>query len=207
MSASDDPVEYACGRSFGIKQCGMRGHHTSFKVGAFFAAQAPEETMRVLNIAIAAALIGGASYAYAQQMSSEEFVTMAASSDMFEVQSGQLAAKNSKQPSVQQFAEMMVADHTKASQELKVAAGEAKVTVPTQMIDKHAAQLQKLQNAQGETFDKAYLEAQLVAHQEALKLMQSYAQSGDSEPLKAHATKASPIVQRHLEHAQKLVGQ
>lgn len=86
--------------------------------------------MRVLNIAVAAALIGGASYAYAQQMSSEEFVTMAASSDLFEVQSGQLAAKNSKEASVQQFAEMMVAGHKKASQELKVAAGEAKVTVP-----------------------------------------------------------------------------
>ncbi|MQX97108.1 DUF4142 domain-containing protein [Sinorhizobium medicae] len=163
--------------------------------------------MRVLNIAIAAALIAGASYAYAQQMSSEEFVAMAASSDLFEVQSGQLAAKNSREASVQQFAEMMVADHTKASQELKVAAGEAKVTVPTQMIDRHAAQLQKLQNAQGETFDKAYIEAQLFAHQEALKLMQSYAQSGDSEPLKAHATKASAVVQRHLEHVQKLAGQ
>ncbi|AUX78599.1 DUF4142 domain-containing protein [Sinorhizobium fredii] len=163
--------------------------------------------MRVINIAIAAALIAGASHVNAQQMSSEGFVTMAASSDMFEVQSGQLAAKNSKEASVQQFAEMMVADHTKASQELKVAAADAKITVPTQMIDKHAAQLNKLQNAQGDAFDKAYIEAQLMAHQEALKLMQSYAQTGDSEPLKAHAAKASPIVQRHLEHAQKLAGQ
>ncbi len=163
--------------------------------------------MRVTNIAIAAALIAGASYAYAQQLSSEEFVTMAASSDMFEVQSGQLAAKNSKEASVQQFAEMMVADHTKASQELKVAAADAKITVPTEMIDKHAAQLDKLQSAQGEAFDKAYIEAQLLAHQEALKLMQSYAQTGDSEPLKGHAAKASPIVQRHLEHVQKLAGQ
>ncbi|WP_275532008.1 DUF4142 domain-containing protein [Ensifer aridi] len=71
--------------------------------------------MRLINIAIAAALIAGASHVYAQQMSSEEFVTMAASSDMFEVQSGQLAAKNSKAASIQQFAEMMVADHIKAS--------------------------------------------------------------------------------------------
>ncbi|WP_275532009.1 hypothetical protein [Ensifer aridi] len=37
--------------------------------------------------------------------------------------------------------------------------------------------------------------------------MQSHAQNGDSEPLKAHATKASPIVQRHLEHVQKLARQ
>jgi putative membrane protein len=75
------------------------------------------------------------------------------------------------------------------------------------MIDKHAAQFDKLQNAQGEAFDKAYVEAQLLAHQEALKLMQSYAQTGDSQPLKAHAAKVSPIVQRHLEHAEKLAGQ
>lgn len=132
---------------------------------------------------------------------------MAASSDLFEVQSGQLAATNSKEASIQQFAQMMVADHTQASQELKIAAGEAKITVPAQMIDKHAAQFEKLKNAQGAAFDKAYIEAQVAAHREALQLMQSYAQGGDSEPLKAHATKASPIVQRHLEHAQKLGGQ
>lgn len=163
--------------------------------------------MRVIKIAIAVALIGGASQVVAQQMSSEEFVTMAASSDLFEVQSGQLAATNSKEASIQQFAQMMVADHTKASQELKIAAGDAKITVPAQMIDKHTAEFEKLKNAQGAAFDKAYIEAQVAAHQEALQLMQSYAQGGDSEPLKAHATKASPIVQRHLEHAQKLAGQ
>lgn len=69
--------------------------------------------MRMFKIAVAAALLTGAPYVYAQQISSEEFVTMAASSDMFEIQSSQLAMQNSKQDSVRQFAEMMVADHTK----------------------------------------------------------------------------------------------
>ncbi|MGK9204254.1 DUF4142 domain-containing protein [Sinorhizobium meliloti] len=162
--------------------------------------------MRMIKIAVAAAFLAGAPYVYAQQMSSEEFVTMAASSDMFEIQSSQLAMQNSKQDGVRQFAEMMVADHTKAGQELKAAAGEAKVTVPTQMIEKHAAELEKLKNAQGEQFDAAYVQAQLAAHQEALKLLQSYAQGGDSAPLKAHAAKTAPVVQGHLEHAQKLSG-
>ncbi|RVI47034.1 DUF4142 domain-containing protein, partial [Sinorhizobium medicae] len=74
------------------------------------------------------------------------------------------------------------------------------------MDEKHAAELEKLKNAQGEQFDAAYVQAQLAAHQEALKLLQSYAQGGDSEPLKAHAAKTAPVVQGHLEHAQKLSG-
>jgi putative membrane protein len=166
-----------------------------------------EPPMRMIKTAVAAAFLVGAPYVYAQQISSEEFVTMAASSDMFEIQSSQLAMQNSKQDSVRQFAERMVADHTKASQELKAAAAEAKITVPTQMVEKHAAEFGKLKNAQGEQFDAAYVQAQLAAHQEALKLLQSYAQGGDSAPLKAHATKTAPVVQGHLEHAQKLSGQ
>lgn len=162
--------------------------------------------MRMLKIAAAVAFLASAPYVAAQQISSEEFVTMAASSDMFEIQSSQLAVANSKQDGVRQFAEMMIADHTKASQELKTAAGEASVTLPAQMDEKHAAELEKLKNAQGEQFDAAYVQAQLAAHQEALKLLRSYAQGGDSEPLKAHAAKTAPVVQGHLEHAQRLSG-
>ncbi|PLU74096.1 hypothetical protein BMJ21_04210, partial [Sinorhizobium medicae] len=88
--------------------------------------------MRMLKIAAAVAFLASAPCVAAQQISSEEFVTMAASSDMFEIQSSQLAVANSKQDSVRQFAEMMIADHTKASQELKTAAGEASVTLPAQ---------------------------------------------------------------------------
>ncbi|WP_274857925.1 DUF4142 domain-containing protein [Sinorhizobium meliloti] len=116
--------------------------------------------MRVLNIAVAAALIGGASYAYAQQMSSEEFVTMAASSDLFEVQSGQLAAKNSKEASVQQFAELMVADHKKASQELKVAAGEAKVTVP---VASSLRNLRVMSTTAGSSLRRSHLASRMVS--------------------------------------------
>jgi len=41
---------------------------------------------------------------------------------------------------------------------------------------------------------------QKTAHQNALNLLQSYASSGDNPALKDFATKASKVVQGHLDH-------
>jgi predicted outer membrane protein len=48
------------------------------------------------------------------------------------------------------------------------------------------------------------IDAQVVAHEEALVLMQGYAGSGDNEALKAHATKTAHTIQQHYEHVQRL---
>jgi putative membrane protein len=163
--------------------------------------------MRLIKSALAAALLVSASYGYAQQMSAEEFAVMAASSDLFEIQSSELALERTDKAAVREFAQMMVTDHTKASEELKAAAQKAQVSVPSEMSEKHVSQLQQLEAAPDAEFDTAYIAAQQAGHKEALALMQGYAQNGDSEPLKAHASKTAPIIQQHLEHAQKLTSQ
>jgi len=43
-----------------------------------------------------------------------------------------------------------------------------------------------------------------AAHEEALALMEGYAESGDNEALKAHAQKTAPIIERHAEHVKEL---
>ena len=48
----------------------------------------------------------------ATALSSKEFVAKAAYSDLFEVESGKLAAKKSANPQIKAFAQQMVADHT-----------------------------------------------------------------------------------------------
>ena len=56
----------------------------------------------------------------------------------------------------------------------------------------------------GYAFDQAFQQAQIQAHQQALALHQNYAASGDLPPLRAVATSAVPIIQRHLAMAQSL---
>ncbi len=53
------------------------------------------------------------------------YVEMAASSDMYEIQSSQMAASRAQNPAMRNFAQMMITDHTNTSQQLMAAASAA----------------------------------------------------------------------------------
>lgn len=131
------------------------------------------------------------------------FVEMQASSDMYEIEAGRLAEQMGQDQAVKDFGAQMVRDHTTSSNNLQTAASEAGVTVPTAMLPRHQQQLDALRNA-GTNFDSVYAQQQVQAHQEALNLLQTQAQTGTAEPLKAFASQTAPIVEGHLEHAQEL---
>ena len=163
-------------------------------------------TRQLLSAAAALAFFASTAMAQMGAPPAEEFVTMASSSDMFEIQSSTAALEKGESAAVKEFAQMMVADHTKSSEEL-LAAVEASgldITPPGAMTPEHQERSDALNGANVTDFDAAYIDAQVAAHQEALALMQSYAETGDNEALRAHAQKSVPIIQAHFEHAQKL---
>ena len=162
--------------------------------------------MNTMKLAISAALltISAAAFAQSAPMAPQDFANMAASSDMFEITSSQLAIEKGVTGELKAFAEQMIGDHTKASAELKAVAEPAGVKVPAEMLEKHAAMLKALQGEEGDKFAAAYVDAQVAAHKEAVALMTTYAESGDNEALKGHAAKAQPVVTMHLEHVQTL---
>jgi putative membrane protein len=134
------------------------------------------------------------------------YMMMAASSDMFEIQSSQLALQASQNQAVRNYANMMIAHHQATTQNLMAAAQSAGLTPPTPMLmPMHQQMLQQLQAAgTGASFDAAYKQAQTMSHQEALNLHTNYAQSGDVPALRQVAGSAVPVVQQHLQQAQVL---
>jgi putative membrane protein len=56
----------------------------------------------------------------------------------------------------------------------------------------------------GPSFDMAYQQAQISAHQQAIQLMQNYSASGDVPALRTVASGAIPVMQKHLAMAQSL---
>ena len=58
--------------------------------------------------------------------------------------------------------------------------------------------------AKGAAFDKAYMDAQVAAHQKALNDLQSFSGSAPDPDLKALIDKAIPKVKEHLDKAQQL---
>jgi len=124
------------------------------------------------------------------------FVKMAASSDMFEINSSKLARKMARNPDVQQFAVQMIADHSKSSMELMATAKSEGIPVPAGMMAKHAVMLSRVA-ASGADFDSKYVEAQVMAHNEAVALFSTYARTGDDPALRAFAAQTLPILEQH----------
>lgn len=132
-----------------------------------------------------------------QQLSAAQFVDHAANSNMFEIQSSQLALNKSQNDEIHKFAQRMVDDHTQAAQKLKAAAKHD--TVPSSLDKDHAQKLTQLQNATADSFDRVYVQLQLNGHQQAVGLFQSYSQHGSDNDLKQFAANTLPTLRDHLQ--------
>ena len=160
-----------------------------------------------ISLLLTAACVLVAAPALGQTPSTQDFVTKVAISDMFEVQSSQLALAE-KQPDqdTKPFAPRMVKDHQKTTAELKklVESGKVKASLPTALDSEHQKMLDDLKSKTGKDFDQSYDQIQLKAHQEAVTLFEAYAKSGDNADLKKWATTTLPHLKEHLTMAQKL---
>jgi putative membrane protein len=162
-------------------------------------------TIRALIAAVAICALGLASPAVAQDTApsagpSQDYVNNAAVGNLFEVQSSKLALQKSSDAKLKSFASRMIKDHTANTATMKriIRAEELPLAAPTRLDDAHQQLIDSLSGASGGEFDHLYLEMQMQAHQEALALHQSYAQSGLEPKLRAFAKKTSEVVQMHL---------
>ena len=140
----------------------------------------------------------------AMNMDKASFLKLVESSNAFEIQSSQMAEKKARDGDVKEFAKHMIADHTKAGEELKTA---AKLPADAQpmLSPKHAAMLKTLESANEQEFQPLYIEMQAAAHREAVTVFATYAKGGDDEAVKAFAAKTLPTLQMHKMHVMKLV--
>ena len=129
---------------------------------------------------------------------------MAASSDMFEIQSSELALEMSQDEEIRAFAEQMIEDHTEASQMMMAAAETDGVAPPAGMMEKHQIELEQLQAAGEDGFDAAYIAAQTTGHEEAVALFESFSTQGEESALRSFATETLPGLQEHLQEVQGL---
>jgi putative membrane protein len=132
-----------------------------------------------------------------------DFVDAAASTDMFEIQAAKLAEKRTKNADVKAFAAMMIHDHTQSTAALKAAikATGATLSLPTDLPADKKSKLDELTSAAPADFDKAYMQSQVMAHQDALTIMKAYGANGDSPRIKDFANQTATVVQMHLDKA------
>jgi putative membrane protein len=134
------------------------------------------------------------------------FVTAAATSDMYEVEAGKIAAERASNPALKDFASQMVTAHTETTDKLKsiVASNNIAVTPPAHLDTRRQGMIDNLRGAKAADFDKRYVEQQEAAHEEARILMRGYAKDGDNASVKKFAADTLPAVQHHLAMIEKI---
>ncbi|MEG3954926.1 DUF4142 domain-containing protein [Microcoleus sp. herbarium2] len=126
------------------------------------------------------------------------FVMQAGQLNMMEVELGRLAVQRGSSPSVKQYGQEMVEEHTRVNQELMQLVRQKQVELPTEMGTQNTALIDRLSELSGTSFDTAYKQAMIESHNQAIALFQAQSQQGQDPQLKAWATQKLPNLQAHL---------
>jgi len=135
---------------------------------------------------------------------SAKFAAKAAQGGLTEVQLGQLAMKNGADPAVKEFGQRMVADHSRANNELKAIASQQSIQLPAEVSAEQKSMIDKLSKLSGAEFDKEYMDDMVKDHEEDVADFKTQSQDGNTAEIKAFAGKALPTLQSHLEMAREV---
>jgi putative membrane protein len=126
---------------------------------------------------------------------------------MAEVQNGQLAEERGGADVLKAFGRDMVADHSKAGDQLSAIAKADGIAPPDRLDEQHRMMRAMLEGLNGRNFDLAYIRGQVTDHQQAAQLLEWEIGSGENARLKSFAANTLPIVLGHLERARDLATQ
>jgi putative membrane protein len=137
-----------------------------------------------------------------------DFVSLAASGDTFEIETSRLALDKTQADAVKTFAQHMIDDHTKISDQLRSIARSAGITDMLSMNATHSADLERLRALSGRDFDREYAaQAGVAAHQEAVALFTQTSRTAADAQLRSYAEQTLPHLREHLQQAQTLAKQ
>ncbi len=136
--------------------------------------------------------------------SDQNFVTKAAQGNSAEIELGKIVAAKSKNPSVKQFAQMMVKDHTTALNELQELAQSRNLNFNDDLPEDAKMLQTKLSSDTGKQLDKDYMERMVEDHQKDVQEFTDKSQNAKDPDVKQWASKTLPVLQKHLEKAQQI---
>lgn len=136
-------------------------------------------------------------------ISPRNFVEEASAKGIAEIETGKLALEKGVSAEVKEFAQSMVDDHTAANKELSALAAkkELEVSSDAELINQAKALILKLR---GEgSFDKAYMNNQVMAHKQTIELFQMASNAEDAE-IASFARQTLPKLEHHLQMAEQI---
>jgi putative membrane protein len=138
-------------------------------------------------------------------LADQNFMTSAAAAGVYEVTAARAAVQKAGDATVRAFAEMLVQHHSAANEQLKVLAGKKNVSLPTEVPAGKKPALERLMAAQGQQFERRFVETVGIAdHKDDISMFERAAREARDPEIKAFAERTLPTLKAHLAAAQKL---
>lgn len=133
------------------------------------------------------------------------FLEDAAQINLAEIRASGVALEKSSNADVKAYAQMMVDEHKKATEELRALADSKGVKLPDDASLMAKGKTKVLEQREGASFDKHYIESIGVkAHEDAIKRFEKASKEAKDPDVKAFADKMLPNLRTHLEKAKSV---
>ena len=166
--------------------------------------------MKIQAIVFASTLLFAVAGASAQAINDAQIASIVVTANQVDIDAGKLAESKSTNPEVKAFAVRMVTDHTGVNKSAVELVTKLKVTPqdnPTSQALKAGGEknVANLKTLSGAAFDKAYIDHEVVYHQDVLDAVdKTLIPNAKNEELKALLIKVRPAFVAHLDHAKMI---
>lgn len=161
-------------------------------------------------LAAAFVLVPAMAFAQDKGPTDPQIAGIVVTANQIDVDAGKIAKSRSKNKEVQAFAQQMITDHTAVNKQAGALAKKLGVkpedSDTSKSLKKAAADAaKKLKALKGAQFDKAYVDNEVVYHQQVLDAIDKVLiPNADNAELKGLIEKVRPAIAAHLEHAKHL---
>lgn len=166
--------------------------------------------MRITAIAVAMSVGLAATAALAATPTDPQIAAIVVTANQVDIDAGKLAAKESRTKDVQDFANLMITDHTGVNKSAVDLVTKLKVTPQVSATSQNLQaggdeNLRNLKTMKGAAFDKAYVDHEVAYHQQVLDAVDTVLiPNAQNAELKALLVSVRPAFVAHLEHAKKI---
>jgi putative membrane protein len=166
--------------------------------------------MRITAIAVAMSFGLATTAALAATPTDPQIAAIVVTANQVDIDAGKLAAKESRTKDVQDFAKLMITDHTGVNKSAVDLVTKLKVTPQDNATSQNLKaggdeNLRNLKTLKGAAFDKAYVDHEVAYHQQVLDAVDTVLiPNAQNAELKALLVSVRPAFVAHLEHAKKI---
>ena len=132
-----------------------------------------------------------------------DFLKKTGKDGRLEIDLARLAVSKTSNAAVKSYAEMLIADHEKAGDDVASIAAAKNVTLSKDLPGAPNATKTHLEKLSGAAFDRAYAAAMVDGHKKAVAEFEKAMNLSDRD-VKSFAQETLPTLKHHLEEAQKL---